>query len=75
MKVLILLISVSLYFCHSAHAADTNIETITVVGSHLPPTFTMDRIPKISIDAHDIASLAGYSFVDVLRGIAGMDIF
>ena len=75
MKVLILLISASLYFCHSAHAADTNIETITVVGSHLPPTFTMDRIPKISIDAHDIASLAGYSFVDVLRGIAGIDIF
>ncbi len=75
MKILILLISASLYFCHSAQAADTTIETITVVGSHLPPTFSMDRIPKISIDANEIASLAGYSFVDVLRGIAGIDIF
>ena len=56
-------------------APDHSIETFTVTGTYIPDTTLEGRIPKISLSAADIAATASNSFADVLRGIAGIDIF
>jgi iron complex outermembrane receptor protein/vitamin B12 transporter len=57
------------------NAPDHSIETFTVTGTYIPDTTPEGRIPKISLNAADIAATATNSFADVLRGIAGIDIF
>lgn len=52
-----------------------NIETFTVTGTYIPDTTLQGRIPKITLSADDITATATNSFADVLRGIAGIDIF
>jgi len=58
-----------------AKGAAVNIETFTVTGTYIPDTTLQGRIPKVTLSAADIAATATNSFADVLRGVAGIDIF
>lgn len=58
-----------------AKTPTSNIETFTVTGTYIPDTTLHGRIPKVRLSATDIAASATNSFADVLRGVAGIDIF
>ncbi len=50
------------------------LEELTVTGTHIPDNTATGRLPKITINADEIAALAPNSFADVLRGLPGVDI-
>jgi len=58
-----------------AKAIPVNTETFTITGTYIPDTTLQGRIPKVTLTADDIAATATNSFADVLRGVAGIDIF
>jgi len=61
-------------FSYSCAAAVNNIETLTVIGTHLTDTNSAQLIPSVSISADEITALTPTSFADILRGVPGIDI-
>lgn len=50
------------------------VERLTVTGTHLADQTAPARIAKVTINAEQIKALAPNTFVDVLRGVPGVDI-
>lgn len=65
---------IALPLCHNSLAQANDIETLTVIGTHISDTSSSEYIPNISISADEIAALTPNSFADILRGVPGIDI-
>lgn len=65
----------NLYANNTSKSEAQTTEVITVTGKHIIDQSQQHKLAKVQINAEQIAAVAANNFSDVLRGIAGIDVF